>query len=106
MDKNKIAVAVFDKSAKKYQDKFMDVSLYHDTFDAFCDLVTKKGAMVLEIACGPGNITKYLLEKRPDLKILGTDLSPNMLELARANNPLAEFVLMDCRNIGSLNQKY
>ena len=35
MDKNKIAVGVFDKLATLYQEKFMDVNLYSDTFDFF-----------------------------------------------------------------------
>jgi trans-aconitate methyltransferase len=76
----------------------MDVSLYADSFHKFCHYLPQE-ASVLELACGPGNITNYLLHKRPDLKILATDLAPNMLELARLNNPTATFELMDCRNI-------
>jgi ubiquinone/menaquinone biosynthesis C-methylase UbiE len=106
MDKTKVAVRVFNKRANLYQEKFMDVSLYNDTFDLFCDKITKENASILELACGPGNITKYLLNKRPDLKILGIDLAPNMLELAKINNPAAEFKLMDCRDIGTINKKY
>lgn len=106
MDKTKIAVSIFNKYAKEYQDKFMDVNLYSDTFDLFCNSIAKDNPEVLEIACGPGNITKYLLQKRPDLKILGTDLSLNMLELAKINNPTAEFQLMDCRDIDKIDKKY
>lgn len=106
MDKSKISVAVFDKYAQQYQDKFMDLSQYHDTFDLFCAAIGKTNAEVLEIGCGPGNITRYLLNKRPNLKILGTDLAPNMIELAKINNPGAEFKIFDCRDIGKLVQKY
>lgn len=106
MDKTKTAVDIFDKHARLYQDKYMDTSMYHDTFDAFCDNITRQNAEILELACGPGNITAYLLKKRPDLKILGTDLSPNMIGLAKANNPGAEFRLMDCRDLGTLDKKY
>lgn len=106
MDKTEIAVAVFDKRAKEYQDKFMDLSLYHDTFDLFCDTIATQNAAVLELACGPGNITRYLLEKRPDFQLLGTDLSPNMLHLAEINNPNAEFRRMDCRDIGQMGKHY
>ena len=105
MDKNKIAVEVFNKMASAYEGKFMDVSLYGDTFDFFCNQIKNKGE-VIELACGPGNITKYLLNKRPDLTILGTDLSANMIELAKKNNPTAEFQLMDCRDIGKIEKKY
>ena len=106
MNKNKIAVDIFNKLAQGYQDKFMDVSLYHDSFDIFCSYIKKEKASVLELACGPGNITQYLLKKRPDLNILGTDLAPNMIELAKINNPLANFQLLDSRAITSLNKTY
>jgi ubiquinone/menaquinone biosynthesis C-methylase UbiE len=106
MDKNKQAIDIFNKLAKVYQDKFMDVSLYHDSFDVFCSHIKKEKASVLELACGPGNITQYLLKKRPDLNILGTDLAPNMIELATINNPQASFQLLDSRAIASLNKTY
>lgn len=106
IDKTKIAVDVFNKLANLYQDKFMDVSLYHDTFDVFCNAVEKQNAKVLELACGPGNITKYMLFKRPDFRLLGTDLAPNMIDLARINNPNASFQLLDSRDIQTLNETY
>ncbi|MBI3520582.1 MAG: class I SAM-dependent methyltransferase [Bacteroidetes bacterium] len=106
MDKTEIAVGVFNKLASTYQEKFMDVSAYHDTFDVFCEHIKKQQADVLELACGPGNITRYLLHKRADLKILGTDLAPNMIELAKVNNPTANFQLMDCRDLKQLHQTY
>ena len=106
MDQTKIAVDIFNKLATGYQDRFMDVSLYHDSFDAFCTFIRKEKPEILELACGPGNITKYLLDKRPDFKILGSDLAPNMIELAKVNNPTANFELMDCRAIASLTENY
>lgn len=106
MDKNKIAVDLFNKQAEVYQSKFMDVALYADTLDYFCDRLPQTGAAVFEIACGPGNVTRYLLNRRPDLKISGTDLAPNMIALAQNNNPQVTFHIMDGRQIGSLPGKY
>jgi trans-aconitate methyltransferase len=106
MDHSINSVNIFNKLANLYQDKFMDVSLYDATFDLFCNNISKQNAEVLELACGPGNITKCLLNKRPDLKILGTDLAPKMIELAKINNPNAQFEIMDCRAIHTLNKKY
>ena len=106
MDTNKDAVAIFDKLAEQYQDKFMDVNIYHDSLVLFCNELHRNGASVLDIACGPGNVTKYLLNKRPDLRILGIDLALNMLTLAMVNNPGAEFRLLDSRNISTLGSKY
>jgi ubiquinone/menaquinone biosynthesis C-methylase UbiE len=106
MDQTKIAIDIFNKLANSYQERFMDVYMYHDSFTIFCNAIKKENAEILELACGPGNITKYLLEKRPDFKIIGTDLAPNMIALAKINNPSADFQLMDCRAIPSLNKKY
>ncbi|MBC7886377.1 MAG: class I SAM-dependent methyltransferase [Ferruginibacter sp.] len=106
MDKTKTAIQVFNEYAKQYQDKFMVFDLYNDGFDLFCSHIVNDHADILEIACGPGNITRYLLDKRPGFKILGIDLASNMIGLARLNNPTAEFKLMDCRDIGSIDKKY
>jgi 2-polyprenyl-3-methyl-5-hydroxy-6-metoxy-1,4-benzoquinol methylase len=106
MDNTQNAVAIFDKCALAYQDKFMSLPLYHQGFDLFCNSIAKENALVLDIACGPGNITQYLIKKRSDFKILGIDLSSNMIDLARLNNPTAEFQLMDCRHLSSLHQQY
>jgi 2-polyprenyl-3-methyl-5-hydroxy-6-metoxy-1,4-benzoquinol methylase len=103
--KSKKAVAIFDKLAMHYQNKYMNVDLYADGLDRFCDALAPN-ASVLELACGPGNVTRYLLDKRPDLQILGTDLAPKMIALARTNNPEARFEIMDCRDIAQLQQQY
>lgn len=84
----------------------MDVDLYNDTYDRFCELLEKKNPAVFEIGCGPGNITRYLLMKRPDLRIDAIDMSPNMIALAQKNNPAAQFRVMDGRDIGTLTKKY
>lgn len=105
-DRTKVTVDTYNRIAQIYQDKFMDMDLYNETYNRFCSRVSKQGASVFEVACGPGNITRYLLNKRPDFKIEATDLAPNMLALAEKNVPGAAFRLMDCRDIGSLPGTY
>ncbi|MFD1096154.1 class I SAM-dependent DNA methyltransferase [Salegentibacter chungangensis] len=106
MDRSKQTADIFDKYALAYQDKYMDLHLYEDSLEKFCNELEKKKARILEIGCGPGNITKVLLKKRPDLKILGIDLAPQMIHLAKINNPEAEFMVMDCREIAELDRKF
>jgi SAM-dependent methyltransferase len=96
----------WNKVASVYQDKFMDLGLYNDTYDRFCELVEKRNPSIFEIGCGPGNITKYLLTKRPDFRIEAIDIAPNMIKLAQANNPSAHFQIMDSRHIDTLTTKY
>lgn len=106
MDRYKETFETWNKVASLYQDKFMDLDLYNDTYDSICNLITKDKAKLLEIGCGPGNITKYLLSKRPDFNIFGIDIAPNMIELAKKNNPTASFAIMDSRQISDLGTKY
>jgi 2-polyprenyl-3-methyl-5-hydroxy-6-metoxy-1,4-benzoquinol methylase len=106
MDKTQQVIEGFNKYAISYQNRHMEESLYNDTFDVFCNTITKQNASILELGCGPGNISKYLLKKRPDFKLFGIDLSANMIELAKINNPLTEFEVMDCRDINSLNKTF
>lgn len=106
MDPYKRTFQAWDELASQYQDKFMNLDLYNDTYDLFCKRIAKKNASVLEIGCGPGNIANYILSKQPDYNWLGTDVAPNMIALAKANVPSAHFEQLDCRNILTLSQKF
>lgn len=106
MDPYKTTFETYDKIAGLYEKVFMDFDLYDDTYDRFCSLLPHQQASVLEIGCGPGNVTRALLQRRPDFRITAIDMAPAMLRLAKANNPAAEFLLMDCRDIGSIGRSF
>ncbi len=105
MDKYEETFATWNKVARLYQDTFMHLNLYDDTYAAYCNLLSAN-ATVLEIGCGPGNITKYLHTKRPDLKIKAIDIAPQMIALAKTNVPTATFMVMDTRDIHQLQQQF
>src|SRR5690349_8200628 len=50
--------------------------------------VRERGGLVLEIGCGSGLLTRHLVEHGH--RVIATDASPAMLELARAAAPGAE----------------
>ncbi len=106
MDKYKETFETWNKIANIYQEKFMDMDLYNDTYDYICKNIEKTKAKILEIGCGPGNITKYILSQRSDFDIFGIDIAENMVELAKQNNPTAQFAVMDCREINKLETKF
>lgn len=106
MNRYQTTFNTWDKIASLYQQYFMDVDLYDDTYDSFCNAVKKQQAAILEIGCGPGNITKYLLAKRNDFAIDATDISPNMIALAKQNNPSANCMVMDARDIHTITKKF
>jgi len=84
----------------------MDLTQYNDSYREFCDLLTEGRAQVLDAACGPGNVSRYLMARRPDLDLLGIDLAPRMVELAREAVPSAQFAVHDCRHLGDLKRRF
>jgi 2-polyprenyl-3-methyl-5-hydroxy-6-metoxy-1,4-benzoquinol methylase len=106
MDKYQKTFITWNKIAELYEEKFMDVDLYQDTFDSFVDALPNRNSSILDLGCGPGNITSYLLNKNSELQIKGIDVSKNMVDLAKKNNPSAEFEQMDIRNIDQINDRF
>jgi len=104
-DHAKEAVKVFDRLASLYQEKYMNVDAYTAALQWLLSHLPQ-GARVYDLACGPGNVSKYVLKQRPDLKLNGSDLSENMVMLAKAANPEATFSVMDARQIHLLPGTY
>lgn len=106
MDPNQETHDTWNNLAGLYQDKFMKLEVYNDTYDFICNTIRKVGAKLLDIGCGPGNITQYLLSKRPDFDVFGIDIAPNMVALAQQNNPTAQFEVMDTRDLAKLHTTF
>lgn len=92
--------------ADLYENRYMNLRLYQHTYDRIVAALPQPGAHILELGCGPGNITRYLLSQRPDFVIHGIDVAPNMIELAKKNNPAASFSVIDVRQIQQLTDTY
>ncbi|MBL7982274.1 MAG: methyltransferase domain-containing protein [Flavobacteriales bacterium] len=105
MDPTQQAVRIFGEHAESYAQKYADVGRYAPSLDRFLSLIPH-GGHVLELACGPGNVTRYLLDRRPDLQVVATDLAPEMLAVAERTVPEAEHQLMDMRAVGSAQRQY
>jgi ubiquinone/menaquinone biosynthesis C-methylase UbiE len=96
----------WNKLASLYEEKFMHLDIYNESYDRFCEMISVRNAAILEIGCGPGNIARYILSKRPDFRLEGIDIAPAMIELAQKNNPSARFFVMDSRDINSIDKKF
>ncbi len=96
----------WEKVAQAYEAKFMDLDLYEGSYDFFCAQLPQPKARILDIGCGPGNIARYLMNQRPDFQLEGIDLSTNMIELAKANVPAAQFQVLDVRAIDQIKVIY
>ncbi|MFT3847029.1 MAG: class I SAM-dependent methyltransferase [Lacibacter sp.] len=106
MDQYKETFDTWNKIASLYEEKFMKLDLYNESYDLFCKLLHKENASIFEIGCGPGNIAQYLLSKHPGFDLFGIDVATNMIELAQKNNPSAKFSVMDCRKIDSIQSTF
>jgi SAM-dependent methyltransferase len=102
MDNFSQSVKRFDEYASEYARRFMDIEMYRSLIDHFCELVAEHNPRILELACGPGNYTRYIKQILPGSIYLATDLAPGMLEIARGNTAGVEFRLMDMREIHQL----
>ncbi|OYU82989.1 MAG: hypothetical protein CFE24_13360 [Flavobacterium sp. BFFFF2] len=100
------AVAVFDKYAQKYLDTYQNVPTYLASYDAFLPLIPCQTGQVLELGCGTGMISRYLIAQNVTHQFLLTDLSPAMIHIAAQEVPTAKTCLLDARYPKSLNQLF
>jgi ubiquinone/menaquinone biosynthesis C-methylase UbiE len=96
MDHCAISANAFHKLADRYREKYLDLTMYNASYREFCELLPRGPARVLDAACGPGNVSRFLIAQRPELELMGIDLAPRMLELARETVPSGQFALHDC----------
>jgi trans-aconitate methyltransferase len=106
MENFDLSVQRFDELADEYAQRFMDLESYSDSIDAFCQLIQTDQPRILELGCGPGNVTKELKDRFPKAQITALDLAPKMIEIARKQVPDADFRIMDVRDVSSLAGKF
>ncbi len=100
------ASSMWNKVAGLYQEKFMDLTLYDESYDAFCVLLKNDAASILDAGCGPGNISRYLQRKKANWNFYGIDAAVNMIDLFLKNIHNSRATVMDIRNIRSLNEQF
>jgi SAM-dependent methyltransferase len=93
MDKSTGVAEVYNKIAKPYAKEFSRPSDYIDNFITYLP----KNGRVLDIGCGPGFDSSYFVAK--GFKVMGVDLSKEMLLLAKKNCPGGEFKNLDFRKL-------
>ena len=97
MQEQQNIIECYDKTAKNYADKFMDeLSKKHSDrmlLKAFASGNIDKGKFI-DLGCGPGQTTKYLSDCGI-MDLVGTDLSPAMIDVAKEINPTLHFETAD-----------
>jgi ubiquinone/menaquinone biosynthesis C-methylase UbiE len=66
------------------------------------------GMRVLDLACGPGTLSRRIARQvLPDGEVVGVDLAPGMVELARAaGTPNARFEVMDIEKLSFADESF
>lgn len=98
--------ATYSKIAALYEERFMQLSIYDETYHCFILELGKGRKRVLDVACGPGNITAYIHRQRPEWQLTGVDAAEKMIELARKNVPEADFLVADVRELETGNELF
>lgn len=97
-----LSVRRFDQFAAEYAQRFMDLNAYSDSVNRFCDLIGNDQPAILELGCGPGNVTSLLKARFAESRIIAIDLAPKMIEIARNRLPDVDFRVMDVRKISTI----
>ena len=93
--------AAASTSSMNFYDEIMVPRLFEPWAELLLDQTNpKSGQAVLDVACGPGTVTRLAaLRVGPTGRVVGCDLSPAMLELARskiAAGPSAPIEYLEC----------
>jgi 2-polyprenyl-3-methyl-5-hydroxy-6-metoxy-1,4-benzoquinol methylase len=104
-DPCQVSVDTFDRLAGNYARKYLGLDLYDAHYHRFATRLPQQGS-VLDLACGPGNVSAFLARERPDLRLQGIDLAPAMVALAQTHVPSARFQVHDCRRLAELGQRF
>ncbi len=92
--------AVFSRHAEAYQRRLEDIMARGEARGRLRMIelaAPQPGMRALDLACGPGNLTRLLAAKvAPEGDVVGVDLAPGMIALARGEGiPNARFEVMD-----------
>lgn len=85
-----ISIEAYNSSAETFANKIGSLENYNPCYDFLLSQI-KDGDEVLDLACGPGNISAFL-DKQKKLSITGYDLADEMLKIARKKIPQGNFI--------------
>ena len=82
----------YNKIAKDWWNDHREDGWWKPSVDAFAKLF-KKGDTILDVGCGPGITSRYLISK--GLDVTGVDFSEEFISIAKKENREAEFRIVD-----------
>lgn len=92
MNNKNLIQETYNQIADIYTDRYFDISSDTDLVDRFLKQLSPQ-AKILDIGCGPGNFTQYLVSK--GFEVEGIDIAEEMLRIARSHLPQIQFTQGD-----------
>jgi SAM-dependent methyltransferase len=99
---------IYDTLIRKYfgEEDFFNVGYWQsDTLtqqeacenlmEKLLEFIPQKKGKILDVACGMGATTSYLLKYYSPVDVVGINISPKQLETSKVNVPECNFILMD-----------
>jgi len=94
----------YEKLAFLYEKDWGKFSLgYLDLLDHIFKSLNFIPSTILDIACGTGDLVLELHKR--GYKVVGTDISPEMIKISKTKNPRVEFIVSDMSEL-SLNKTF
>ncbi|MDO8529950.1 MAG: class I SAM-dependent methyltransferase [bacterium] len=100
---NKKLKETYNKIAESWHKDHQTDNWWQEGTDKFVSLL-KEGSSVLDVGCGGGTKTKYLINR--GLKVLGVDFSENLIEIAKREALGGKYLVMDINNIDTLEENF
>ena len=94
-DNTDITIESYDKTVKDYV-RLVDSLYPQKESKKFISLI-KENSLILDLGCGPGRDSKIFSNK--GYKVIGVDLSKEMIKVAKQRVKTANFKVMDLRNM-------
>ena len=93
----------YNKIAEDWHKNHQQDDWWVEGADKFVSFL-KTDNIVLDVGCGGGTKTKYLIDK--GLNVIGIDFSEKMIEIAKREVPKAEFRVLDLWDIENLKENF
>lgn len=104
MDRDEI-IEIYSEYSAQFDERIGSLDIYNQTYvDFIC--VAKKKQSLLDLACGPGNVSAFIQKVLPDVEMSCVDLSDEMLVLAGDKLQKASFFKSDIMALELPERKY
>lgn len=111
---------ICDKNPQKIKKMFNEIAPYYDLMNNKISLNThylikmlaikklniKPNSLTLDICCGTGDFSRIINKLYPKTKVIGLDISENMLQIAKSKNPQMVFIQGDCTSLAFKNNEF